>query len=274
MGRILLSQEKELKRLKEIANDKDKYNRKIKLKKLGIRIGIITDTCLPFFVAGLIITVAKPESFNDNTVKEYTNVLTIENKDGELLNRKSMDVDYDDFSDEIEFSTGWKLNDRNMYERSFIKVYYDEALKSLSKEEILKMNREDFFKKLTIKDKETIEKNKLTEEDLIYKDDGVYITNIYEDLNDYYERKKTIGEYIFEFIIAYVVAELILGFGIQYIKKVITKDVIKKKLTEKDKKLFFVDEKDLEEVKILIENREEIVNLLSDNKTLVKKVSN
>ena len=188
-------QQSEVSKLKRIYNDLDAYNAEVIRKRKGLFFLKKLDSVLPFVVATAIVFGGSVSSDKNPFVleeeKSCVKKCTIE-RDGEVLfTKKSLDEHLLP-SRSIEFSTAFELNDEGLYERQFT-IFKTDALSNYTKEELYGMTREELEKVISIKEKGSIKKKRLNEDDWLYTEDGLYLTTVYDDIDDYFFSKKLFG---------------------------------------------------------------------------------
>lgn len=216
---FLKLQQSEISKLKRIYNDLDTYNAEIERKRKGLFFLKKLDSILPFVVATAIVFGSNVSSNKNPFVLEEEKFCvkkcTIE-RDGEVIfTKKSLD-EYLLPSNEVEFSTAFELNEDGLYERQFT-IFKTEALSNYTKEELYRMTREELEQVVSIKEKGSIKKKELNEDDLLYTEDGLYLTTVYDDLDNYFFYQETFLDNLLEFV-GFFLKSGVFGFGIYSVK--------------------------------------------------------
>ena len=153
-----------------------------------IRCGIGLDYCIPYLASTVIVLSGyakldrKP--FIKSNIKEYASTYTMETSDGYTKKISSYDTKYTDKS--IEYSSGWRINDNNMYERDIIIYSYNDD--DINLEKVLTMTNEEISKLYTVCNYKKIQKEKLDEDDYIYNEDVVILNRVSN--NELYRLRK------------------------------------------------------------------------------------
>lgn len=223
----------------------------------------VTYRALPLIITSIILINSSlfkdNRPFKRNEIFEKATVKTIDTSNGKHL--ESTCYDFVDIQRSIEYTTGWKKNDKNLYERTVVSYMYNDDINS---EDIMSMTKEELDQVLTIINIRTISKSVLSSEDSIYEKDSIVITDGFLSDYEYITRLETIGENILNSFFY-----LILVLGIGYQLSVIEEKILKKYIEDeriKIKASFKVkSEKDIEELKKILEIKKANFNMISDN---------
>jgi len=263
---FLQLQQSEVSKLKRIYNDLDSYNAEIERKKKELFFLKKLDTILPFVVATTIVfggnVLANKNPFVLEEEKTCVKKCTIE-RDGEVIFTKKALEEYLLPSKGIEYSTAFEINEDGLYERQFT-IFKTEALSNYTKEELYGMTREELEQVISVKEKGSIKKRELNEDDLLYTEDGLYLTTVYDDVDDYFFQQETFWENLLE-IVGIFLKSGVFGFGIYSVKKIISKDYIKVKLDGQISSLKVISRSDLSRVKEMIKIRENNLSLFKED---------
>ncbi len=194
--------------------------------------GIHVDRYFPYFLAGVIsISTANYlpiTPFETDQVEENMHVETIDTSQGIHVKHLSFDHKYSDTI--LEYSTGWKINNNDLYERISTTYQLNEDIDINNAEEILNMSKEEIESLLTITNIETIYKDSLLPDDYIYQEDALILINHYDDENMVKTRNETNAENrfdIFCFILYYCISTSIFSFILVKAKKLFLKLILK-----------------------------------------------
>lgn len=259
-------QQNEIAELKKIYGNIDEYNDNVERRKKKLLFLKGLDSFLPFALAtsiafaGNILDDKNPFVFENE--KEFVQKCTIE-RDGEIVStQRSLNQERLP-SKKIEFSTAFRLNDEGLYEREFTS-FHTEALEKYTADELYGMSKEELEELISVIEKGSIKKKKLDEDDLMYTVDGLYLTNVYDDLDNYFYEQEGFWENLLE-VFGILLKGGIFGLGIFKVKKVISKDYIKVKLDDKISSLKIVSVADLDRVKVMVKLRENNLKLFEED---------
>ena len=242
------------------------YNIRNFVARTLIKSGIAIDYALPFilsaFILGNLYALDGNAPFIKDDVKQSAIVQTIDTSDGTSTSHISYDIDYD--TQLIEHSTGWKLNDKGLYETTITYYRIDSNIDLSNKGKIFSMTKEELDEALIITNIKTIQKSLLTEEDKIYSSSElIIITNYFESEDDYFFRKETGGEN-FGNTLGYLFATLVLGGSLAGMKHILVKDIVKSKLGNYLEKFRPLNDEEIEMLKKMLDLKKQNLALLSD----------
>lgn len=244
------------------------YNIRNLVLKALIKSGIAIEYALPFIISGMIFFNSADRPFITDEVVEKAKVETIDTSSGFHLEHTSYDFDYDTAS--LEHSTGWIINDDGLYERVVTSYRISNQIDLFDTETVFNMTKEEINKALVITNIKTIKKNILTEEDNIYNQDALIITNHFESEEEFLIRQETIGENIFNSI-SYIFLTFLLGCLIYAMKESLVKNYIKDKLVTCEQSLKWFDKEELEIMKKILKLKKENLRMLTDSEYDVDK---
>ena len=257
---------KEKRRLEYKIEHRKLFNIKTAIIRWLIKSGIAVDYALPFLVTGVIIGYAEVSSGNPpfliDVKTEYAKVETIDTSSDIHLKNVSYDEDYSEKS--FEYSTGWIINSKGLYERTATIYQIDDSIDLKDTEKIFSMTKEEVEKIVKISNIKTIQKNILDSDDYLYKEAAFIIINNYESKEDYASRLETTGENI-----ARSLAYLFMTFGFGYLNygmiNMIIKNPIRDKLKVYEAKYKRIDKDDIEKLKELLELANQNISMISDS---------
>jgi hypothetical protein len=184
----------------KIIKDKKAYNKKVKLIKKYSKAGIVTSYLIPYVIALPMLSSVKSYNGDNPFKREITTepkvIEVIDTSNGTHIEHISDDYEYDDTN--LEYSTGWKINDDGLYERELYEYNIDNYnLDDIEK--IFAMSKEEADKTFDIETYKTICKKTLEPEDYYYDEDGFVITNHIES-NEMVSKKESISDYVFNIL--------------------------------------------------------------------------
>lgn len=222
-----------IRRLEKKVEHRKIYNIRNFVVRSLLKSGIAIDYALPFILATIVIAhsfVAKGNlPFHIDEIKEKAKVETIDTSNGIHLEHVSYDFSYDDKL--IEYSTGWVINDRGLYRRVVTSYRISDEIDLSETDKILSMSREELENILVITNVQTIYKNTLTQEDMLYDSDAIIVVNHTESETETITRQETIGENVL-WSIWFIILSLGWGNSLRSIKKIFMKTYIRDKLLE------------------------------------------
>ena len=171
----------------KLNNDVNKLQNKIEHRNLYnvrnfvvqalLKSGIAIDYALPFILAAIIFansqTAKGNTPFRINEITEKAGIETMDTSNGIHIEHISYDFNYDD--ELIEYTTGWIVNDKGLYERTVTSYRLSDEIDLDDTEKILSMSKEELEQLLVITNVKTIKKNTLDAEDSIYNDDAIIV---------------------------------------------------------------------------------------------------
>lgn len=238
------------------------YNIRNKIIRLIIKSGLALNYALPFILASFIVLYCNPifkiSPYKLDEVKIYASTQTIETSTGLNLEYTSYDVIYTDKY--LKYSTGWTINEDNLYEREETIYQINSKIKSMSHEEIFEMTKEELEDIVDILDIKTIYKSNLEPDDYMFSDSAIIISDFGKSKDDYKIHKETELEDLLE-VVGHIALCAIIGSILRnrYIFR-----IIKDKLKGYASSYSVIDEKDVRKLKQILEIKEENINLLKD----------
>lgn len=271
----MTSKEKFIKSLRDDVKQKEKqikYNKQYNTKNLLIKILIRSGYILPVVITSVItfnmLKKINKTPFVIDKVSSYAKVITTDTS----IKKTKEEIIYKEgytYLPTFEYSTGWKLNKNNLFEREIISYRINEFISKDTTEEILSMSKEEINDKFIIINKQKILKNYLEEEDYFYNDDMFIITNMHEDTSKtkiVYEANDVNVVTSCGYIIFLIIIFAINMYNIKKIK-------IYKKIKDKlDKKYEIVKIEDLSEFEKILRIRKHNLELLEEPKRYTYKI--
>lgn len=260
--------------IKKLTKDANRLQNKIKYRKLYnirnvvvrplIESGIAVDYALPFIIAAIIAANAYSSEgnapFRADEITEKAGVETIDTSSGIHLEHISYDFDYDDKL--IEYSTGWIVNEKGLYERTVTSYKLNDEIDLENKEKILEMTKDDIDKALVITNVKKINKNALNPEDEIYNSAAIIVIDHSESEEKTISRLETKSEN-FLHSLWYIVLVLCWGNNIRCVEKVFVKTYIRDKLRKCEPFFRKINKKELEQMKKILKMKQENLSMLN-----------
>lgn len=244
----------ETKQLENKIEHRKLYNIRNLVIKAVIKSGIVIDYALPFILATIIIAhsqAAKGNApFKRDEITEKAGIETIDTSSGIHVEHLSYDFSYDD--EILEYSTGWIINDRGLYQRTVTSYRLDDSIDLSDTDKVLKMTKEEVENALIITNIKTIQKNTLLPEDSIYDEDALIVINHTSSEEQTMTRPETSSENTLHSI-WFVVLSLCWGNNVRIIEKLFVKTHIRDKLREYEPLFRKINKEELEEMKKILE---------------------
>lgn len=261
--------------IKLLNNDINKFQNKIEYRNLYnirnfvvrglLKSGIAIDYALPFILAGIIVAnlyASKGNApFHIDEITEKASVETIDTSSGIHLEHISYDFSYD--NELLEYSTGWIINDKGLYERTVTSYRLNDQINLEDTEKIMSMTKEEIEKILTITNIETIKKKNLTPEDNIYSSDAIIVVNYFESEEKTSTRLETTSENALTSI-SYIIQTLSWGISFRTLEKLFVKTHTKDKLRKYETLFRKIDKEELENMKKVLKLKQENLRMLDN----------
>lgn len=253
--------------LEEIINDLEKHNKKIKLLRGTVKVGIIANLLLPFALSYPALYIYKTQKndtpFIRDTYIEYPIYEAIDTSSGIHIEHTSKDFEYDDY--DLEYSTGWKLNDKGFYERQSTKYVVSDDVDLNDCDKIFNMSKEEIENVLKVKSSKIISKKVLGPEDYYYDKDGFIITRNLVTKTP--QTKKESGEDNVMSSLLYIFFGFCYGFSILKIDKKTKGILYQQRLRLKNyrNKLVISDSEDAKKAKILLKINKDNLQLFEED---------
>lgn len=255
----------DVKKLENKIEYRKMYNIRNFVVRSLLKSGIAIDYALPFILATIIIAhsfAAKGNSpFHIDEIIKKASIETIDTSSGIHSEHVSYDFSYSNES--IEYSTGWITNDKGLYERTVTSYRISDEIDLSETNKILSMSKEEIENILVITNIQTISKNKLTPEDMIYDSDALIVVNHTESENETMTRQETIGENVMNSIL-FIILALCWGNNIRVIEKLFIKTYIRDKLREYESFFQQINREELETMKKILESEKQNLKMLDE----------
>jgi len=262
---ILASIENSASSMKKMYDNYQKHSLKYGIVSALIRCGIGLDYCIPF-LASTIVAFSVYAKFNripfvKTDIKEYASTYSMETSNE--YSKQVTSYDYKYFNNSIEYSSGWILNDNNLYERDVIVYRYNDSDINLDK--VLNMSNEEISKLYTICNYKKIQKEKLDEEDYIYNEDVVILNRVYND-KSYRVRKESSIENLLD-TLTFILFVFIGSSFLASARNLIIRETISERLKKLQKNYKPLSKKEWSCAKKILEIRKENVDLIFNGKS-------
>lgn len=264
-----------VKQEKKLQNKMD-HPKLYNIRNLAIRTllksGIAIDYALPFIMSSIIVGSIQtrlgitPLILDDKVV--HPSIETIDTSSGLHLQKISYDFNYDEES--IEYTTGWKLNNNGLYERTSTSYRINKNVDITNVEKLLSMSKEELDDVLVIINVENIYKETLSTEDMIYEQDAIIVINNSVSKDECMVGKESIGDNVL-FTILFIIISSLLGFGFKMGSKILIKTRIRDKLGEYQSSFQKISSNDLEKIKQIIESQKQNLALLDESVTNINE---
>lgn len=187
---------RDVKALENKIEHRSLYNIRNMVVKALLKSGIAIDYALPFIFSLIVISYSSSAKrntpFHIDEITEKAGIETIDTSSGIHLEHISYDFSYDE--ELIEYSTGWVINDKGLYERTVTSYRISDEIDLSETDKILSMSKEEIENILVVTNIKTICKNTLTPEDKIYDSDALIIVNHCESEDKTITRQETSSE--------------------------------------------------------------------------------
>lgn len=257
LNRNVHSLEKQIKHL-------EMYNIRNLAIRLVLKNGMVLRHTLPFVTSFLIL--ANSPGFKDNLPFHKDEIMstydleTIDTSNGIHLKHLSDDYKYEE--EAIEYSTGWKLDNMGLYERTVTSYRVSDVLDLNNPEKILSMSKEEIEQSLVTTNIRTIRKNALTPEDDIYNSAALIVVN-HKTSEDKMLRSETSKENLV-YSAVYMSLVLGLGIGLKKVKKILVKEDMKDKYERLAASFKIIEKDDIEDAKKILDLRKKNLQLLAE----------
>ena len=250
--------------MEKLYNNYEKHNLKYGIVSALIRCGIALDYCIPFLASTIVISSVYDKlnrvPFIKNDIKEYASTYSMMTSNGYSKKIESYENEYTDKS--IEYSSGWIINDHNLYERDVIVYRYNDN--DVDLEKVLNMSNEEISNLYTVCNYKKIQKQVLDEEDYIYNED-VVILNRVSNSESYRIRKETDMENILSTAI-FILFILVGSNFLSNARNLLIRETIGDKLKKVQRNYKPLSKKEWNCAKKILEIRKENVDLISNEK--------
>lgn len=251
---------KELNDLEQKITNKDSYNKRNKKIKKRLKTGLTITFLLPAIVSSFLAYYGfkkiNKTPFKIDKIQSYAKIITT-TTNTQKHNEKIVYDETLNYSNTYEYSTAWKLNENNLYEREVYVYRINEDVENFDLEEILKMSYGEIKSFFILENKQKIQKLYLEEEDNFYDEDMFIVTEIKKDVENFKIKNESNTRNIMDSIIYICALIIIFRINSKKIKKSKIFNKIIKNNEEKYKEIVIDNEEELKEIiKIRKENME------------------
>ena len=221
---------KEIKKIERIIEYRNLSNIKNLIISSVLKTGLVIDYSIPFFLVGIILFNVFSEKgitpFKRDINLQKASVKTIDTSSGYHIEKISYEEKYKD--EILEYSTGWRKNEYNKYERIVTTYMLNYKVDINNIEDIFKYTKEELEEMLIVTNLYKVERDFLLEEDKIYNEEAIIVTNHYTSDNEMKLMKEHQNSNIVSTLL-YIILLLYLGKK----TKIILKKVIHINLNDK-----------------------------------------
>lgn len=262
---------KEYQDLKEKVKNRESYNKKMKKYRNLLKLGIKLNLWFPYIISTIYFTHQFQKEGNlpfiFDQIKEYANVKTIDTSNNRHLEYVSYDENYDD--ELIQYSTKWVKDDNDLFTRNIITYRIDNNLDLNDTKKILSMSKDELESLVIITNVETIKKDKLDNDDIMFNENIIYITN-HKKSKEFITRKENIGENI-AISICYLICIIDVGAIASVAYQKLTNNKLENYLKNKEYSCKNTDVNEINELRQLLKIKEENLKLLDENRQIDNK---
>lgn len=254
----------DIKKMENEIEHKKRYNLRNSIVRALIKSGIAIDYALPFILATIMVSTGFKENapFHIDEIREKAAIETIDTSNGIHLEHISYASSYNE--EAIEHSTGWMINNQGLYERTVTSYRLDSSIDLNDTDKILSMSKEEIENLLVITNIQTIRKNTLTPEDMIYDSNCLIVINhtISDDVT--VVREETIVENIVNSI-GFIFLSLCWGYNIRLIGKIFVKTYLRDKLREYEPLYIQINNETIETMKNVLEIKKQNLAMINES---------
>lgn len=256
----------EEKELNEKVSNIRLYNLKNFFRRRGVDAVFVLHKATPFVLATIIASSTFPmlstkKPFHKDTIIEKAYIQSINSSTGYNYQRSSFDYKYD--TNRLEYSTGWTLDENNLYTRTLTTYQIDDSIDLRDLDSLLSKTEQELRESLYITNIEKISKPELTKEDEMFNEPAVIITRSFTSDELFYEREENTGEDLWTSVL-YISYIAIIGLGLASIRNTIFKRKAEKELEKLKLKYRRISAEEIEELKELLLIKQENLKLLNN----------
>lgn len=255
---------KDVNRLQNKIEHRKLYNIRNNVVRLLLKSGVAIDYAFPFIIAAIIIGESQASKgnapFHIDLISEKASIETIDTSNGMHLERTSYDFNYND--ELIEYSTGWIVNEKGLYERTVTSYRLNDEIDLEDTKKVMSMTKEEIDQLLVITNVRTIKKNVLNPDDSIYSSEAIVVINHSESEIETFTRLETFGENVFSSVL-YIILVLCWGNSVRNIEKIYVKTYIRDILVGYEHFFRKITEEELENMKKILKVKQENLAMLN-----------
>ena len=259
--------------LKDFSKDIDNLQFKIEHYKLYniytffvrllLKNGIMISKGFPFILSSVIVlnssTYKNNKIFKRDIVQKPGYIQTIDMTNG----NHEENVCVEKGKNKIEYSNGWTINNQGLYERIVVSFKVNNRVDLENLDDILNMPEDKLRELLTVKEVKTVIRKELSEEDKIYNDDTIIVTQYIKSKDVEVLRKET-GKENFEHSMMYILSVWLFTIWFKKVKKFLIKTVVEDKLGDNLAMHQYVYEVELDDLKKILEVKKDNLMLLQN----------
>lgn len=269
-GDVLMSSNKIVREFTKDVNDlqfkiehRKLYNTRTFLIRFLIKSGMALNRSFPFILSSALVL--NSNSYKENKVFQRDVV----SKPGYI---QSIDMSNGSHEENacanngrnmVEYSTGWSINNQGLYERTVVSFNVNKKINLKNLDDILKMTEEELKELLTVSNVKTITQRELSEEDKMYDEDTVIVTQYVKSKDVEVLRQETSKEN-FEHSMACICSTCLFAVWFIKIKKFLIKTVIEDKLEDSLTMHRYIYEIELEDLENILETKKDNLSLLQN----------
>lgn len=269
-GDIRMSNDKILKKITKDVNHlqfqiehRKLYNTFIAFVRFWVKSGIILDKSFPFFLSTVLVlnsnSFKNDKAFKRDIVSKPAYIQTINTSNG-IFEENIRAVGGDNI---VEYSSAWMINNTGLYERTVVTYKVNNKINLKNIDEILSMTEEELNDLLKIIDVNVVTKEYLTEEDQLYNEDVVIVTQYIKSKDDKILRQET-GKENFRHSSLYVFSVWLYAIWIMKIKKFFIKNVVEDTLEEYLTIYKYIRDDELKDLRKILEIKCNNLDMLQD----------
>lgn len=267
--KILNELKEEIKILEEQIKQDKIFKKKSYIISTVIEKKKVINRILTILLASIIVSKSTPSSnrpFLIDNKKEAPKLELMLTSNGLQKTTSSFDYTYyTEYDDKIlQHTTAWKINKNGLYERVVTTYEINNEEDLFNSEKIFSMSKEEIGNLYQISNIETIQKNKLTNEEKIYFEDCLIIKTILDDEKNAIIREETIGENILS-TTGYIFLIAFDAFILGLVRKKTIEKTIDAKLNQLYDKYKILSEDEIDKLKKILEVKKENLMLLDNN---------
>ena len=222
------------------------------------------DYLLPFICMAIVVLNGKQfkqnPPFKIDDIKVNTKIETIDTSSGSHIKHKSFDFEYDD--EILEYSTGWKINDKGLYERTETHYRLNNRVDINDVDKVLSMSKEEIENMLEITNIKTITKSSLSEEDSIYNKDAIIVINHTESDEETIVKRETTKDNII-WSILYILIVACFGNSLRTIGNFFIKTYARDTLRKYEPSFRPLNTEELVQLKKALELKKQNLNMIT-----------
>ena len=239
------------------------YNTRTFLMRLLIKSGMALNRSFPFILSSALVlnssSYKENKVFQRDVVSKPAYIQSIDMSNG----GHEDNVCANNGRNMVEYSTGWSINNQGLYERTVVSFNVNKKINLKNLDDVLKMTEEELKELLTVSNVKTITQRELSEEDRMYDEVTVIVTQYVKSKDVEVLRQETSKEN-FEHSVAYIFSTCLFAVWFMKIKKFLIKTVIEDKLEDSLTMHRYIHEIELEDLENILEIKKDNLSLLQN----------